>query len=477
MSKFKTISQKTQDILSGKTTCLKVLEDKIDNIKGKQEKLNSFISLDLARARKRAKELDKKISKGENPGPLTGTIIGIKDNMLFKGTRTTCGSKILENYSSPYTATAVEKLADAGAVIIGKTNMDEFAMGSSGETSFFGPTLNPADTQRIPGGSSSGSAAGVASGQVTAALGSDTGGSIRQPAAMCGAVGLKPTYGLVSRYGLVAFSSSLDQIGPLTGNVTDSAVILNAIAGYDRRDSTSLDVDIPDYTEDIERGVKDLTIGIPQEYMGEGLDAQIRERVEDTAEKLEDSGATIRPVSLPLTKYGVAVYYIIAPAEASANLARFDGVKYGHRSEKGGNLISEYINTRSEGFGSEVKRRIMLGTYSLSSGYYDAYYLKAQKVRNLMKEEFEEVYRNVDFLLTPTSPTTAFKLGEKSDNPLQMYLSDVFTISCNLVGLPGMNVPAGTDSAGLPIGMQLLGPKLSEKKLLRVARRVEKFYE
>ncbi len=477
MSEFEYIYSIKEKILSGETTCLEVLNKKTDRINREQKRLNSFITLDLNRARNRAKELDERIAAGEDPGPLTGVPVAVKDNMLFKGTRTTCASKMLKNYHSPYTATAVKKLVEAGAVILGKTNMDEFAMGSSGETSFFGPTLNPADTQRIPGGSSSGSSAGVAGGQLVAALGSDTGGSIRQPAAMCGAVGLKPTYGLVSRYGLVAFSSSLDQIGPVTSSVTDAGIVLNAIAGYDKRDSTSLERDIPDYTKNIDDGVKDFSIGIPKEYMGEGLDPLIRKRVEHTARKLKDRGATIKRVSLPLTEYGVAIYYIIGPSEASANLARFDGVKYGYRGSKSDRLISEYINTRSEGFGSEVKRRIMLGTYALSSGYYEDYYLKAQKVRTLIKEDFKRVFEGVDFLLAPTTPSTAFKLKEKEDDPLQMYLSDVYTISCNLAGIPGISVPSGLDDKGLPVGVQLMGPPFSEKNMLRTARQMEKFYE
>jgi aspartyl-tRNA(Asn)/glutamyl-tRNA(Gln) amidotransferase subunit A len=354
--------------------------------------------------------------------------------------------------------------------------MDEFAMGSSGETSAFGPTKNPIDPDRIPGGSSSGSAASVAAGQVIGALGSDTGGSIRQPASMCGVVGLKPTYGLVSRYGLVAFASSLDQIGPFTKTVEDSAEIFNVIAGNDPKDSTSLTIDIPDCIDGINNGVEGMKIGIPKEYMSEGISDEVKARIEKTAAELKKAGAQIKEISLPHTKYAVSTYYIIAPAEASANLARYDGVKYGYRTPDPENLLSEYKLSRAEGFGPEVKRRIMIGTYALSSGYYDAYYLKAQKVRTLMKNDFDNAFNEVDLILGPTSPTTAFKIGEKTEDPLQMYLSDIYTISSNLIGIPGINVPAGKDSNGLPIGAQLMGPYCSEKIMFRAAAQIEKFY-
>jgi aspartyl-tRNA(Asn)/glutamyl-tRNA(Gln) amidotransferase subunit A len=349
-------------------------------------------------------------------------------------------------------------------------------MGSSGETSAYGPTKNPVDITRIPGGSSSGSAASVKAGQVLGSLGSDTGGSIRQPAAMCGVVGLKPTYGLVSRYGLVAFASSLDQIGPFAATVEDAAIILNVISGYDPKDSTSLDIAKKDYTKDINKGVEGMVFGVPEEYMGEGLSDSIRERVTETVKELEKNGAKIKRVSLPHTKYAVATYYIVAPAEASANLARYDGVKYGYRSDNADELIEEYIKSRQEGFGPEVKRRIMIGTYALSAGYYEAYYVKAQKVRTLIKQDYEKAFKEVDLIISPTSPTTAFKLGEKFNDPLQMYLSDIYTISCNLAGVPGLSLPAGTDSAGLPVGIQLTGDYLSEEKILRGARAIEGLY-
>ncbi len=468
-----------EKIKSGEMSCSELLQEYLPKIQDGQEKLNSYISLFPERAISKAKKLDESLAAGNEAGSMAGIPVAIKDNMHLEGSPATCGSKILDSYISPYTTTAVKKLEEAGAVIIGKTNMDQFAMGSSGETSYYGPTKNPKDLSRIPGGSSSGSAAVVADGQVLGSLGSDTGGSIRQPAAMCGVVGMKPTYGLVSRYGLIAFASSLDQIGPFADNVEDAALMLNVIAGYDPKDSTSYKYKdkIPDFVAETKKDIKGYKFGIPREYMAEGLSDEIRNRIEDTAKKLEKAGAEIKEVSLPLTKYAVAVYYIIAPAEASANLARYDGVKYGYRTPVPKDLLDEYISSRQEGFGSEVKRRIMLGTYALSSGYYDAYYLKAQKVRTLMKQDFEKVFNDVDVILSPTTPSTAFKLGEKTEDPLQMYLSDIYTISCNLIGIPAISIPAGVDSEGLPIGVQLMCPWLEDGRLFRAAGAIEKIYE
>lgn len=413
--------------------------------------------------------------------------IAIKDNICIKGKKTTCGSKILENYISPYDATVIEFLKQEGAVFIGKTNMDEFAMGSSTETSYFGPTKNPYDLSRIPGGSSGGSAVAVASGEVPVALGSDTGGSIRQPAALCGIVGLKPTYGRVSRYGLVAFASSLDQIGVFARNVYDCAIVTEIICRYDNRDSTCVNLPQEKFMEKLnmvdENFIKNIKIGIPKEYFVEGIQEEIKQKVLEVIKFLSDCGAMVEEVSLPHTEYAVAVYYIIAPAEASSNLARYDGVKYGYKSltkipsDGYPEIINMYRSTRKEGFGAEVKRRIMLGTYSLSSGYYDAYYLKAQKVRRLIFEDFINVFTKVDFVITPTTPTTAFMLGEKINDPLQMYLSDIFTIPCNLAGLPGISIPCGYDSKGLPIGLQILAPHFNEEKIFKLAYFIEQNYK
>lgn len=413
--------------------------------------------------------------------------IAIKDNICIKGKKTTCGSKILENYISPYDATVIEFLKQEGAVFIGKTNMDEFAMGSSTETSYFGPTKNPYDLSRIPGGSSGGSAVAVSSGEVPVALGSDTGGSIRQPAALCGIVGLKPTYGRVSRYGLVAFASSLDQIGVFARNVYDCAIVTEIICRYDNRDSTCVNLPQEKFTEKLnmvdENFIKNIKIGIPKEYFVEGIQEEIKQKVLEVIKFLSDCGAKVEEVSLPHTEYAVAVYYIIAPAEASSNLARYDGVKYGYKSltkissDEYPEIINMYRSTRKEGFGAEVKRRIMLGTYSLSSGYYDAYYLKAQKVRRLIFEDFINVFTKVDFVITPTTPTTAFMLGEKINDPLQMYLSDIFTIPCNLAGLPGISIPCGYDSKGLPIGLQILAPHFNEEKIFKLAYFIEQNYK
>jgi len=434
--------------------------------------VHAYISLDEEGALRKAEEVDARVARGEEVGVLAGVPVAVKDNICIKGMRTTCASKILENFVSPYDATVVEKLKAADAVFLGKTNLDEFAMGSSTENSYFGPTRNPHDPERVPGGSSGGSAAALAAGEAVLALGSDTGGSIRQPASFCGVVGLKPTYGRVSRYGLVAFASSLDQIGPMAKNVKDTALLLNVISGYDPRDSTSAPVEVPDFTKALDEGIEGIRIGLPREYFAEGLEDEVREKVLEAVDILKGEGAEVVEVSLPHTKYAIATYYIVAPAEASSNLARYDGVKYGFRAE-GRDLYEMYCNTRSQGFGEEVKRRIMLGTYTLSAGYYEAYYLKALKVRTLIKQDFEEAFETCDLLATPTSPTVAFRLGEKVADPLTMYLSDVYTVSVNLAGLPGISVPCGS-SDGLPVGLQLIGRPFDEETLLRVAHVVER---
>ena len=439
----------------------------IAQIEKVEKDVNSFVTLDKEGALKRAEEVQKMIDDGTLLSPLAGVPVAIKDNMCTKGTRTTCSSKILENFVPTFTSEAVLNLEKAGAVIIGKTNMDEFAMGSSTENSYFGPSMNPWNTEYVPGGSSGGSAAAVAAGEAIWALGSDTGGSIRQPASFCGLVGLKPTYGLVSRYGLIAFSSSLDQIGPITRDVTDAAIVLNAIAGHDERDSTSIPMEKADYTEALVNDVKGMKIGVPEEFFVEGLDDQCRKALEEAIDTYKKLGAEIVPVKMPHMKYGLAAYYIIAPAEASSNLARYDGVGFGFRAD-GTDIVDMYRKTRTEGFGPEVKRRIMLGTYVLSSGYYDAYYLRAMKVRTLVKQDFDNALRTCDVLLTPTAPDTAFKIGQNDNNPLAMYLGDVCTVTLNLAGLPGISIPCGFKN-GLPIGMQLIGKALDEETLLRVA--------
>jgi aspartyl-tRNA(Asn)/glutamyl-tRNA(Gln) amidotransferase subunit A len=401
--------------------------------------------------------------------PLAGIPLAIKDNIITRGIKTTCSSRMLENFIPPYDATVVERLKQAGAVFAGKTNLDEFAMGSSTETSYMGTTKNPWDLERIPGGSSGGSAAAVAADECIAAIGSDTGGSIRQPASHCGVVGMKPTYGRVSRYGLVAFASSLDQIGPITKDVTDCALLMNVLCGHDSRDSTSVNVPVPDFTATLTGDIKGLRIGIPAEYFVEGIQPEVDQAVRQAIALLESQGASLREVSLPHTDYAVATYYILATAEASSNLVRYDGVKYGYRCTDASNLMEMYRMTRAQGFGLEVKRRIMLGTYALSAGYYDAYYRKAQQVRTLVKNDFDQVFSECDVLITPTSPTTAFRIGEKVDNPLQMYLSDILTISVNLAGIPGISIPCGFDKAGLPIGLQILGRHFDEESLIRTA--------
>jgi aspartyl-tRNA(Asn)/glutamyl-tRNA(Gln) amidotransferase subunit A len=435
--------------------------------------LNAFLTVTSDRAMARAEAIDQLAAKGDPLRALAGAIIAVKDNMVVSGVRTTAGSRILFNFNPPYTATAVERLEAAGAILVGKTNCDEFAMGSSNENSAYGPVKNPWDTSRVPGGSSGGSAVAVAAGMVTAALGSDTGGSIRQPASLCGVAGLKPTYGRVSRYGLIAFGSSLDQIGPFARSVEDVAAILGVMAGRDPNDSTSSNTPVDDYTDAIRGDVRGLRIGVPREYYGQGLDPEVRASVEGAVDKLKELGANVVDVSLPHTEYAVPVYYLIATAEASSNLARYDGVRYGFRAEETSALREMYSQTRDQGFGTEVKRRIMLGTYALSAGYYDAYYGKAQKVRALIERDFRNAFGACDIIATPTSPTPAFKLGEKTDDPLEMYLSDIYTITLNLAGVPGISVPCGLSSSGLPIGIQLIGRHFEEAALLRAARNLE----
>ena len=438
--------------------------------------LDAFITIDGEGALKAADAVDQKAAAGAPLGPLAGIPIALKDALCTKGLRTTCASKILANFIPPYDATAVSRLRRADAVILGKLNMDEFAMGSSSENSHFGAVKNPCDPTRVAGGSSGGSAAAVAAGQAFMALGSDTGGSIRLPASFCGVVGLKPTYGRVSRYGLIAYASSLDQIGPVARNVEDAALLLRVIAGRDPRDSTSARVPVPDYPSACRRGVEGLTIGLPKEFFAEGLRPHVRHAVMRGVEILEKNGACIREISLPIAghpAYAIAAYYIVATAEASSNLSRYDGVKYGFRADDAESLIDMYVQTRSRGFGAEVKRRVMLGTYALSAGYYDAYYRKAQQVRTLIRRDFARAFETCDLIASPVSPTPAFKLGEKLRDPLQMYLSDIYTVSVNLAGIPGMSVPCGTSPAGLPIGLQLLGDAFAEETILRAAAVVE----
>ncbi len=435
-----------------------------------EEKVKAFITITKDNAMKMAGEAQKKIDLEEkqNNTSILGIPLAIKDNICTKGVRTTCSSKILYNFAPPYESTVTSRLLERGYVLIGKTNLDEFAMGSSTENSGFHTTKNPWSLERIPGGSSGGSAAAVAADECIAALGSDTGGSIRQPAALCGVVGLKPTYGRVSRYGLVAFASSLDQIGPITKNVRDSAILMNILSGHDPLDSTSAPVPAPDFTAALGKDINGMIIGIPKEYFIEGIDKEVEVSVKEATKKLESLGAITVEVSLPHTGYAVATYYILATSEASSNLARYDGIKYGFRAQ-GKDLMDMYMNTRAQGFGAEVKRRIMLGTYALSAGYYEAYYKKAQQVRTLIKKDFEDAFKKVDVILTPTSPTAAFKIGEKTADPLQMYLSDIFTISANLAGVPGISIPCGFTSNNLPVGLQLIGKHFDEESILRVA--------
>ena len=435
--------------------------------------IGAYLTLAKERALAKAAEMDALAAKGEELPPLGGVPVAVKDVMVTRGVRSTAGSKILGDYVPPYDCTAVARMEAAGAVVLGKTNCDEFVMGSSNENSAWCPVRNPRDLSRVPGGSSGGSAAAVAAGMAVAALGSDTGGSIRQPASFCGVVGLMPTYGRVSRYGLIAFASSLDHIGPLTKTVKDAALVLRTIAGRDPMDSTSAEVPVPDYVAELQKPVRGLKLGMAKEYFGEGLDGEVRSSVEAAIQKLAGLGCEIVPVSLPHTQYAIPTYYIVATAEASANLARFDGVRYGHRARDARTLSDMYRRSRDEGFGPEVKRRIMLGTYALSAGYYDAYYLKAQRVRTLLTRDFEEAFKKVDAIVTPTSPTAAFKLGEKVDDPLAMYLADIYTVTADLAGIPGISVPCGETKEKLPIGLQILGRHFDEATILRLAHAYE----
>ena len=458
-----------QQLVNKERTAEEIARATLEHIETVEPKVKAFLTITADRALATAKEVDAKIAAGESIGMLEGIPIGIKDNMCTQGIKTTCASQILAGFVPPYESTVTQKLKDAGAVFVGKTNLDEFAMGGSTENSSFQITANPWDLSRVPGGSSGGSAAAVAAGECVVSLGSDTGGSIRQPASLCGVVGLKPTYGLVSRFGLVAFGSSLDQIGPFSRTVEDSAILLNAIAGHDPNDATSLKVDIPDYTQYLQPELKKgLKVGIITETFGEGVDPVVAETVKRAIAKLEELGAEVKEISCPRFRYGIAAYYIIAPSEASANLARYDAVRYGMRQESD-NLLEMYNNTRAAGFGAEVKRRIMIGTYVLSAGYYDAYYLKAQKVRTLIKQDFDRAFEDVDVLVAPTAPTTAFKAGDKTTDPLSMYLLDLMTIPVNLAGLPGISIPCGFDSQGLPIGLQLISNVLREDVLFHTA--------
>ncbi len=441
-------------------------------IDSRNGELNAFLTLSPERAYAQADRIDVAIARGESLPPLAGVPIAIKDVLSTRGIRTTCASKILESYIPPYDATAVERLDRAGAIFLGKTNCDEFAMGGSNENSAYGPVRNPVALDRVPGGSSGGSAAAVAAGLAVAALGTDTGGSIRQPGAYCGVPGLMPTYGRVSRYGLVAFASSLDKIGPFAANVADAAAITAVIAGHDPNDSTSADVPVPNYSAELGKPLDWLRIGVPEDYFGEGLDPEVRAKVEASISLLHKLGCRRVPLKMPHTDYAIAAYYLIATAEASSNLARYDGVRYGLRVS-GATLIDMYRNTRERGFGPEVKRRIMLGTYALSAGYYDAYYLRAQKVRSLIAQDFADAFQKVDAIVAPTSPTPAFRLGEKTADPLQMYLADIYTVTGSLAGVPGISVPCGRTKAGLPVGMQILGPHFSEGRVLQIAHAFE----
>ncbi len=468
-----TIHGLSEKLKKKETTSVEVTKAFLKRIEDVEPKVRAFITVTADEALKSASDADKRIAGG-SATPLTGVPISVKDIFCTKGIKTTCASKILEGFVPPYDSTVVRKLKEAGAVILGKNNMDEFAMGSSTENSAFSPTYNPWALDRVPGGSSGGSAASVAASECVASVGTDTGGSIRQPASCCGVVGLKPTYGRVSRFGMIAFASSLDQAGPFTRDVTDSAIMLNAIAGHDPSDSTSLKDGVPDFRTFLTGDVKGLKVGIPKEYFIEGMDKEVEASVREALEVLKNAGATLVPVTLPHTEYAVGVYYLVATAEASSNLARYDGVKYGLRVDETGNLLDMYKKTRDTGFGGEVKRRIMLGTYSLSAGYYDAYYKKASEVRTLIKNDFDEAFKSCDIIATPTAPTTAFKLGERVEDPLTMYLSDIFTISCNLAGIPGVSLPCGFTKEGLPVGLQLLGRTLDEGTVLKTAYAYEK---
>ncbi len=464
-----TVHELRDKLKNNELTASDITKAYVDKIGQAEKDVQAFITTLTDEAMEQAKQIDEKREKGEITNELAGIPIGIKDNICTKGVRTTCASKMLENFISPYDATVMEKINQEHMISLGKLNMDEFAMGASTEYSYFKKTKNPRNLKTVPGGSSGGSAAAVAANMVPWALGSDTGGSIRQPASFCGVVGLKPTYGLVSRYGLVAFASSLDQIGPITKDVEDAAILLNVIAGHDEKDTTSIKTEKKDYTKALKNDVKGLKIGIPKEYFGEGINEEVKQKLEQAIEKYKELGAEIEEFSLDIADYALATYYIIACAEASSNLGRFDGIRYGYRTKNFTNLKELFKNSRSEGFGAEVKRRIILGTYVLSSGYYDAYYKKAQQVRTLVKKEFDKAFAKYDVLLTPTSPTVAFEIGTKSNNPLEMYLADICTVSVNIAGLPGISIPCGTDSKGMPIGMQLIGSHFAEETILNAA--------
>ena len=467
-----------QKLKSGEVSSKELVQEKINRINELDPTLNSFLTVNTELALSKAEHIDNQISSGDHLPPLSGIPIAIKDNLCTKGIKTTCASKILDNFVPPYESTVTKKLLNAGAIMIGKTNMDEFAMGSSTETSAFGPTLNPWNITKVPGGSSGGSAASVAAGLCYGSLGSDTGGSIRQPASFCGVVGMKPTYGRVSRWGLIAFASSLDQVGPFANNVSDAAEILQVISGKDEFDSTTVDIPVPNYLETLSKSIKGMKIGLIDNcFDHEGLATDVKESVLGSASLLENLGAEIVNVSCPRFNDGIATYYVIAPSEASANLARYDGVKYGFRSEDEQSLIEMTTKSRALGFGNEVKRRILIGTYALSAGYVDAYYKKAQQVRTLIRKDFDDAFKKVDVLLAPTAPTTAFGSGDNIDNPMAMYLSDLLTIPANLAGLPAISLPCGFDNSGLPIGLQLIGNVFEEGKLLQVASQFEKAAE
>lgn len=470
---YNTIKELSRALKGGEVSSVEITKQYLERINSLDIQVKAYLYVDEDAALRDAKKADEIIQRGEAT-PLTGIPLGIKDIICMEGIPNTCGSKILRDYIPPYSATVIENLRREHVVFLGKLNLDEFAMGSSTENSRYQITRNPWDLERIPGGSSGGSAAAVASAMCAGALGTDTGGSIRQPASLCGIVGLKPTYGRVSRFGLVAFASSLDQIGPMTRSVWDAALILNVISGHDPRDSTSMPKDVPDYTVELERGLKGLRIGIPKEYFIEGIDPGVERYVREAVGAMKDAGAEVVDLSLPHTEYAIATYYIIATAEASSNLARYDGVRYGYRDKSAKALRDMYEKTRSEGFGTEVKRRIMLGTYVLSAGYYEAYYRKAQQVRTLIRNDFREAFKKCDVIVTPTSPTPPFKVGEKTEDPLQMYLSDIFTISVNLAGLPGISVPCGWVEGNLPVGLQFIGDTFGEQTLLRAAYGYEK---
>jgi aspartyl-tRNA(Asn)/glutamyl-tRNA(Gln) amidotransferase subunit A len=473
VEKPKTLSELREGVVSGRVKAVDLARSYYDRIEEVNPHLNVYLSLTKERALEQAARVDMAAAKGDSLGPLAGIPVGIKDVLVMRGAPATAGSKILKGYRPPYDATAVSRLEAAGAVPLGKLNCDEFAMGSSNENSAYGPVRNPVDTDRVPGGSSGGSAAAVAANLAAATLGTDTGGSIRQPASFCGVVGVLPTYGRVSRYGLIAFASSLDRIGPFASNVRDAATLLSVIAGHDVMDATSSPTPVPDYAAESDKPAEGLRIGVPAEYFGEGLDPEVRARIEQGIESLKAAGCEIRPISLPHTRFAIPTYYLVATAEASANLARFDGVRYGYRSPASDTLSAMYRHTRDEGFGAEVKRRILLGTYALSAGYYDAYYLKAQQVRRLLAEEFLRAFGEVDAIVTPTSPVPAFKLGEKTGDPLAMYLADIYTVTASLAGICGVTVPCGATKAGLPVGMQVLAAHLKEGTAFRVARAVE----